>query len=412
MTLSSHRSHLLVPRPSPASLTPSATIPPTMEALKKCARAAAFPLAFAKPIGEVELSDDERDRLNTNFVDAIWQSSYSRSFLVWRFRLLCSASVFYVVGTTIRVVDIVQQCGGFVSDGRDEETGDYVSSSGEEISNYTTLGKATLISQRIAPFCSLLVILIAAWFWTVYSKSRNVLVPGWLLTLLLSLWPMLVPLTYLLDESNLSENALLSAGYAVQVMPTWLSITAGMMVGFKRVFAFSPSPLSGAMVVLSAIFAIIIPFTALSMVVQMLGDYLLVSGVSFLVISPVVIVIGTSHFTDSNHGIKSFGSSDYMQKCNRFFLASDFCRAVGLVLVLAWTIKIVLWAKKTAGVTDAEQDMVARYILNLMDTKNLVGMVFEFIGGMLFNAVLWTDIAVHVSRNDSAKMQKLDSDLY
>lgn len=383
-----------------------------MEVLKKCAQLVAYPLAFSKPIGEVELSGDDYDRINTNIADMIWQSSYSKSFLVWRFRLLCSSSLFYVVGTTILVIDIAQQHGGVVSDGQDEETGEDISSSGEKISHYTNLGYATLVSQRIAPFFSLLVILIAAWFWTVYSKSRNILVPGWLLTLLLSLWPMLVPLNHLLYHTNVSENALLSTSYAAQVMPTWLSITAGMRVGFKRVFLFSPSPLSGAMVVLSAIFAIIIPFTALSMVVQVVGDYLLVTGVSFLIVSPVIIVVGTSHFTDSNHGIKSFGSSEFMQKCNRFFLASDFCQKVGLVLVLAWAIKIVLKATESSGVSNAELDMLTRYILDLMDAKTLVGMVFEFMGGMLFNAVLWTDIAVHVCRSDSIKMKKLDSDLY
>jgi hypothetical protein len=367
-----------------------------MEVLKKCAGLVAYPLAFSKPIGEVELSDDDYDRLNTNIADMIWQSSYSKSFLVWRFRLLCSSSIFYVVGTTIRVVT----------------TGEIVSSLGEEISNYTNFGYATLISQRIAPFFSLFVILIAAWFWTVYSKSRNILVPGWLLSLFLSLWPMLVPLNHLMHYTDISENALLSASYAAQVMPTWLSITAGMRVGFKRVFFFSPSPLSGAMVVLSAIFAIIIPFTALSMVVQVMGDYLLVTGVSFLIVSPVIIVMATSHFTDSNHGIKSFGSSEYMQKSNRFFLASDFSQKVGLVLVLIWAIKIVIDVNGISGVSNAELDMLKRYILNLVDTKNLVGIIFEFIGGMMFNAVLWTDIAVHVSRSDSIKMKKMDADLY
>ena len=53
----------------------------------------------------------------------------------------------------------------------------------------------------------------------------------------------------------------------------------------------------------------------------------------------------------------------------------------------------MLWAKNSTGITisDDEQELVARYILNLMDIKSIVGMAFEFIGGMMFNAVLWTD---------------------
>ena len=69
-----------------------------------------------------------------------------------------------------------------------------------------------------------------------------------------------------------------------------------MTLGFNRVFAFLLSPLLGAMVVLSAVFAIIIPFTAFSMIVQLLGNIILVAELLFVVISPVIIVFGASHF--------------------------------------------------------------------------------------------------------------------
>eukprot|EP00984_Skeletonema_dohrnii_P019793 scaffold9522_cov195-Skeletonema_dohrnii-CCMP3373.AAC.7 len=41
-----------------------------------------------------------------------------------------------------------------------------------------------------------------------------------------------------------------------------------------------------------------------------MGNYLLVSGVSCLILSSFIIVIGTSHFTDSNHeGIKTLAQA-------------------------------------------------------------------------------------------------------
>ena len=67
------------------------------------------------------------------------------------------------------------------------------------------------------------------------------------------------------------------------------------------------------------------------------------------------------------------------------------CRFIGLTLVLARGINTVLWAKSSTGIADDEQELVVRYILNLMDIKSIVGMTFEFIGGMMSRTV-WTDI--------------------
>eukprot|EP00985_Skeletonema_marinoi_P009456 scaffold4395_cov73-Skeletonema_marinoi.AAC.2 len=122
---------------------------------------------------------------------------------------------------------------------------------------------------------------------------------------------------------------------------------------FKRVFfLFMPSPLSVVVWCDGCIEFHLCYYhtvTALSMVVQVMG---LISGVSCLILSPFIIVIGTSYFIDSNHeGIKTFGSSKYLQKCNRFFLSSDLCQRVGLALVLvsAWAITIVIDVNELHG---------------------------------------------------------------
>ncbi|CAB9502494.1 expressed unknown protein [Seminavis robusta] len=366
-----------------------------------------FPKTLFSPMGEVELTEDERRVLNTSFLDMLWQSGFSKSFLVWRRRLLYSASVFFAVGAGIRISTIQEQCGGFIGEGFNHETQAYETSTGEDVANYTGLGKAAVASQRVAPFCALAVVLVAAWFWTDYTKSRNVLVPGWLLTLLLSLWPTMIPLNYVLKESTFSKNAFLGATYAFGILPTYLSIIAGLTLGSKRVFLFAPSPLSGAMVVLSAVFAIITPFAALSLIIQVLGDFLLVMGICCLVIGPVLIVSFASPFTE----VSTFGSSERILFCNRLLSASGICRGAGMALVLIWAIRLAIWATNYTDVTNQELSSLASYIVTLMDPKMLVGMTCEFLGGMMFNAVLWTDIVVHVSRNDDIKMQKLQSDL-
>jgi len=403
-----------------------------MDSVKKCLGnfllILAFPLSFIKPMGEVKVSEEETSRLNKTVRDVIWESNFTKSFLVWRRRLLCSSFLFYLVGISIRISDIVEQCGGFLSTtttnsasgggGDNNNNSAYVSTQGEDLTNYTTLGKVTLWSQRIAPYFSAFVILVAAWFWTDYRKSRNVLVPGWLLTILLSLWPMMIPLNYILYNYNsittttttttLAEKSFCVAAYALGVLPTYLSVVSGMTKGFKVVFVFSPSPLTGAMMVLSAIFSIIIPFAALASIVQLLGNYLLVAGLSFLVLGAVVILCCMNLFTNTKI---SFISNDHLTKCRRFLLVSDLFRSTGMALVGAWAIQMAIWAIHYTDTTDDDLRALADFIIVFLGFKSIIGMIFEFIGGMMFNAVLWTDIAVHISRNDDAKMQKLQSDL-
>jgi len=365
----------------------------------------AFPVAFTKPMGEVELSDDEQQRMkdDISLAERVFQSSYSKSYIAWRRRLLWSAFFFYAIGVSVRISNILEQCDGFFS----HFTVNIYRCSEEKM--YTTLGKVTIFSQRIAPFCSLIVIFLGAWFWTDYSKSRNVLVPGWLLTMLLSLWPMVISLdAVVLNGSTFNDRVLVSAGYALGILPTHLSIIAGMTKGFTLVFQFAPSPLSGAMIVLSSVFALIIPFTGLSIIAQLLGDYLLAAGFSLIVLASFIILFGASLFTLP---VPIFGSSQHIQKCLRLLRLSLVCRSIGFLLILAWAVRWYYVAKNKIGLIDSDVWVTLQYIEKFVDYKSIIGMTVEFIGGMMFNAVLWTDIAVHVARNDDIKMQKMQMDL-
>ena len=133
-----------------------------ISALKDCAVQAGlilmFPVTLLSPMGEVKLTEDERRALNTGFLDMIWQSGFSKSFLVWRRRLLFSASFFLAIGAGIRISVLQEQCGGLLSAGYDDHQQAYVSDSGQDLGNYTGVGKFALASQRVAPFCSVLTV--------------------------------------------------------------------------------------------------------------------------------------------------------------------------------------------------------------------------------------------------------------
>lgn len=188
-----------------------------------------FPLALFVGLGDVELSDYEKRVLNKELSDYIWQSGFSQSFLAWRRRLLYFASLLFTVSASLLIVDLVRN-GIYNND--DEAV-------------YTAVGLASLVSQRIPPFVALSVTFVAAWLWTDYTKSRKVLVPGWVLGLLLMLWPSLVPVDNMLVEPTDADRVLQGVLNAITILPTYLALIGGLTLGTKRVFSFAPSPLTG-----------------------------------------------------------------------------------------------------------------------------------------------------------------------
>lgn len=156
------------------------------------------------------------------------------------------------------------------------------------------------------------------------------------------------------------------------------------------------------MVVLSAAFAIIIPFAALSLIIQLLGDPILLTGVVLLLLGPIIVVMNSSRFTATT----VFTSSEKVVTGQRILLCAALLRIAGLITIFIWAI---LYSED--GFVLVSKHVDGEYIEGLISYAGLAEKSVEFLGGVMFQAVLWTDIIVHVSRNDDVKMKKLDSDL-
>lgn len=267
---------------------------------------------------------------------------------------------------------------------------------------FTTLGLCAIVSGVVAPFVSFAFMFVAAWFWTDFSKSRNILIPGWILGLVLSLWPTVVPLEYMLVESNTVENALTGVVYAMSMLPTYLALIGGLTLGSTRVYKFAPSPLTGAMVVLSAAFGIIIPFAFMALIIQIFGNVLLIVGLLLLISGPFLVVAMGSKFT----AVNVFSSSESITFSLRILMIATVLRVAGLFVILAW---FITFSKD--GIVFITQVVDGERIEGLVSIEWLVSAIFRFIGNKMFQAVLWTDIIVHVARNDNVKIVKLENDL-
>jgi hypothetical protein len=205
----------------------------------------------------------------------------------------------------------------------------------------------------------------------------------------------------LLDSSTL-ENATTGILYAFSVLPTYLELIAGLTLGTKHVYNFAPSPLTGAMVVLSAGFSIIIPFAVMTLVLQLIGNALLLGGLVFLVLGPSVVVATCSKFK----AVNVFSSSESIIVSKRILLVALLLRMIGLFVILAW---FITFSKN--GIVFISHNVDGNMIEGLVPIRDLVGAIFRIIGNSMFQSVLWTDIIVHVARNDNVKIVKLESDL-
>ena len=345
-----------------------------------------FPVALFTGLGEIKLTDHERRVLNKDLADYVWQSGFSQSFLAWRRRLLYCASVVLMATVAFQVYGLAVY--GFFGE--------------SEKATLTTLGLCALVSGVISPLVSFAFLFVAAWFWTDFSKSRNTLIPGWILGLVLSLWPTVVPLEYMLVESDTFQNALTGVVYAISVLPTYLALIGGITLGSTRVYKFAASPLTGAMVVLSAAFGVIIPFAFMALIIQIFGNVLLIVGLLLLVSGPFLVVVTCSKFT----AVNVFSSSESITFSLRILLVAIVLRVAGLAVILAW---FITFSKD--GIVFITQVVDGATVVGLIPIPWLVSAVFQLIGNKMFQAVLWTEIIIHVARNDNVKIVKLENDL-
>jgi hypothetical protein len=377
-----------------------------------------FPLALFTGLGDVKVSAHEERLLTTTLSDWLWRSNYSKSFLAWRRRLLYFTSVLFL-GTAVIQVYELSQCGLYGSGtGNNDNALDqsaYTTNNNEHVdSTYTTFGKVTMWSKTMAPFSSMVFTGFAAWNWTDYIRSRNTLLLGWMVGLVLVVLPNIVPLKWTMDNPQENDVIFSAIASSLGYLPSALAITGGLSLGSEKVFAFGPSPLTGAMIVMSAVFSIVLPFIALSLLLQFLGTNLAFVGVLFLFSGPALILVSISKFTGTNSFLSQKIEQRLVQR-TRIILVAKICRLIGFGCLLLWFYLGLL------NVENFSSEYFPKVVELLFDrveidpyltTYWLVEKVVGFLGGMAFQGVLWTDIVVHIARNDDDKLKKLRSDIY
>lgn len=349
-----------------------------------------FPRAVISGIDGVVLSPNEQKILNRDWSDYLFQSKFSQSVLAWRRRNLYLASAFMLVSVLLKIIDLISFLEAAI-----------------ESSKYSPLGLATVSSRAIVPLVSFAILIAAAFSWTKYKRSRDMLVPGWVLGLVLLLWPNLVPVEYLLKDGSSDTRVAVGITNSLAILPMYLAIAGGMAKGARKVHVFSASSLTGSMIVMSAAFGIVIPFATLSLVIQIIGDVLFLVGALFIFLSPIVILLHAGVYTEITD--KNTIKQGKVDKVATALLM------IGFILILVWaflyTDRTIETIEGLTGIGDDEKQEIIDELVNILDPVNVVEKVIQSIGNFIYQSVLWTDIFLFVSRNDDAKKKKLTADL-
>jgi hypothetical protein len=117
---------------------------------------------------------------------------------------------------------------------------------------------------------------------------------------------------------------------------------------------------------------------------------------------PLLVVAMCSKFT----AVTAFSSKESIVESKRIIQCASLLRLAGLTIILWW---FITFSKD--GFVFLSRNVDGVHVEGLVSYTDLVSNLIGFLGSTMFQAVLWTDIIVHVARNDNVKIKKLETDL-
>jgi len=150
----------------------------------------------------------------------------------------------------------------------------------------------------------------------------------------------------------------------------------GLKSGSKRVHKVLPSPFTGTMIIVSAAFGIIMPFSILTLLVQVVGDIYLLIGFACLLVGPILIMFNSAKYEK--------GQGKVIDILGLVF------NIVGLVFLLVWAMNVLKVLEDIYANVDLKFFGGNRYWF-------LVGKLIAVLANTYFMTVMWTDIIVYAN---------------
>jgi len=137
---------------------------------------------------------------------------------------------------------------------------------------------------------------------------------------------------------------------------------------------------------LGSVFGLFMPFATISIFVQILGGPLLIAAFAFQILGPVIILSGARYF------ITAPALDDNTKRCGKFLTANLVCRILSLGCAIYWIIMMI------------GRDISA---LVLIYPAQIIGKIVQFPAGLAFSLVMYTDVAIEVTRTSIDRVNQL-----
>jgi len=245
-----------------------------------------------------------------------------RVFMVWRRSALIGAIPLLLFSAVLDAVSISRSSSDGSYEGRH------------------AFGRFAVVLPELTSLILLISAVFALYWWRSTQRSIRLLGWAWILALIIPLWPALVPTDAFYEKDFRTEEDLYgfitrisdAVTYAVQLLPLIISIPQGIIQGSLRVRGLLPSSsLAGWVIVLTAPFASLLMFASLLLLVQLAGNWLLVTGVLLLSVSPSLYVLYRKLYTHAT-------TKEEEIKLGRAQLAIGLTRMLGFLFLMIWAL--------------------------------------------------------------------------
>jgi hypothetical protein len=206
-----------------------------------------------------------------------------------------------------------------------------------EFSVFNGLGKLVLLMPVLSPSVSFISICLGVYWWGNHNMSTRCVSYGWTTSLIMPLWPALLPIDYLIKSEfkqniDASIRIYLGIAYSLQLLPLIVTVPAGLVKASLRIRGLLPeSSLAGWFIVMVSPITPLMIFAAIVLLTQSFGDAILLVGTILLMVSPLLYVMRRKLYTDV-----LTPEQDLQLDWNQRFIS--LLSILGIILITIWAI--------------------------------------------------------------------------
>jgi hypothetical protein len=315
-----------------------------------------------------------------------------RKYLVWRKSSLLVAGIFLTFTAATSLLGMAISVA--------EEQSSEEPSSGDI---FNGLGLMAEWSMLLSPVVLASAVWAAFYFWLRKPfTSFHVLTYGWLVALIMSLWPLVVPFRYFLsveldfvpdvqdldgtleDLAQIAFRATVAVLYAINIFPVIVTVPSGIIRGSLRVRGLLPEcSLAGWLIVITSPLYPLLVLMAMVLVSQLLGNVLLLLGSFVFMVAPTLYIFRRKLYTKPKLTAGEISQVNWNQR-----IISGLT-LFGLFLIAVWAL------------TDAELEIG-------IEPSVVVRFILSFLGNQFCNTVVFADIVLRITMDSLSQDQIVD----